>query len=370
MSEFQGTENYAHDAPACLGVLLSNLGTPQAPTRAALRRFLAEFLSDPRVVEAPRWLWWPILHGIILNIRPRKSAHAYQQIWTDDGSPLLVTSRRQVAALQQVLSNRCKGPVRVALGMRYGRPSFADALEELRGAHARRILVLPLYPQYAAATTASTFDAVAAVLRRWRWLPELRMVMSYHEEAGYIGALRESIEAHWTAQGRAERLLFSFHGIPRDYFLAGDPYHCQCHKTARLVAESLRMSDGQWQVVFQSRFGPRQWLQPYTDVTLVELARSGVKSVDVICPGFAADCLETLEEIELRNRGAFLAAGGERFKYIPALNDGPAHIAALADIVCRHIQGWFEADPRRHAGLDAQARQATAARALRAGAPR
>ncbi len=363
MPQYIGEADHAHHAPECLGVLITNLGTPDAPTTAAVRRYLAEFLSDPRVIEVPRLLWLPILHGIILNTRPRKSAHAYRQIWTEQGSPLLVISRRQAAALQRTLTASCNGTVKVSLGMRYGKPSISDALEELRRARARRILVLPLYPQYAAATTAAAVDAVAAVLRRWRWVPELRVVNSYHDDTHYIAALRATIELHWAAQARAGKLLFSFHGIPRHYSLAGDPYYHQCLKTSRLVAESLGLIEDQWQVAFQSRFGPRPWLQPYTDVSLLELARGGVRSVDVICPGFAADCLETLEEIALRYRAMFMAAGGERLEYIPALNDSSAHIAALAELVLRHAQGWPEAAAERDAGRKGAERTSGAARA-------
>jgi ferrochelatase len=361
---YSGVDNFEHGAPSCLGVLLSNLGTPDAPTPKAVRRYLAEFLADPRVIEVPRLVWLPVLHGIILNTRPRRSAHAYEQVWTEQGSPLLAISRRQAEALERDLKAQCHAPVKVALGMRYGNPSITVGLEELRAAGARRVLVLPLYPQYSGATTASTFDAVARVLRGWRWLPELRMVTSYHDDERYITALKASIEAHWASNGRGERLLLSFHGIPKKYFLGGDPYHCFCKKTARLIAESLGLSERQWQVSFQSRVGFEEWLQPYTDVVLRELPRSGVTSLDVICPGFAADCLETLEEIAIRGRDSFLQAGGQRFSYIPALNDSNAHIAALTALVLRHAQGWLSDED------DAAARAASRERALAAGAER
>ena len=336
------TEKFDHGAVPCTGVLLTNLGTPDAPTPGAVRRYLAEFLADPRVVDRPRWLWLPILSGIILNIRPRRSAHAYRQIWTAAGSPLLTITQSQTQALQTSLQARFGGPVKLAFAMRYGNPSIARGLEQLRQAGARRLLILPLYPQYSAATTASTFDAVAAVFKRWPWLPETRMVMSYHDDPGYIAALKASVEKHWREHGRGQRLLLSFHGVPERYLLQGDPYHCQCHKTGRLLAEALALEDGQWQVTFQSRFGPERWLQPYTDVTLGSLARQGVTDIDLICPGFSADCLETLEENNMRNRDLFLEAGGKRFAYIPCLNDDAAHIAALADLVARHTQGWPE----------------------------
>ncbi|KPK55722.1 MAG: ferrochelatase, partial [Thiotrichales bacterium SG8_50] len=279
MSQYVGSPDYAHDSTARLGVLITNLGTPDAPTAGALRRYLAEFLSDPRVVETPRWLWWLVLHGIILRIRPRRAAAAYAKVWSEEGSPLLVYSRRQARALQSALDERFPGRVRVALAMRYGTPSVASALEELRQANAQRIVVLPLYPQYSATTTASTFDAVADVLKRWRWLPQLRFVTQYHDDPGYIAALAESIRAHRTQHGAADRLLFSFHGLPKRYLLQGDPYFCQCHKTARLVAEHLELSDQDWQVVFQSRFGREEWLKPYADHTLAQLPKEGITSV-------------------------------------------------------------------------------------------
>jgi ferrochelatase len=337
---------FTHDQPDCTGILLVNLGTPDAPTPAAVRRYLAEFLWDSRVVEIPRLLWWLILHGIILQIRPAKSASKYQLIWTADGSPLLAISRRQSAAVAAHLAERYPGPVRVALGMRYGHPSIASALVELRSAGARRLLVLPLYPQYSAATVASTFDAVAAELRTWRWLPELRLITHYYDDPRYLDALAASIRSAVAVGDADQRLLFSFHGLPQRNLLAGDPYHCQCHKTARLVAERLELSPEQWAVAFQSRFGRAQWLQPYTSVLLADWAKAGVKNVTVVCPGFAADCLETLEEIALENRQIFLNAGGEQYRYLPALNDAPAHIEMLAGLIGQHTVGWpeFSAD--------------------------
>ncbi len=332
---------FSHDQPDCTGILLTNLGTPDAPTPAAVRRYLAEFLWDPRVVEIPRPLWWLILHGIILRVRPARSAHKYQIIWTPEGSPLLAISRRQATAVAETLAKRYPGPIRVAVGMRYGNPSIPSALAELRAAGARRLLVLPLYPQYSATTTASTFDAVAAELRGWRWLPELRLIAHYHDDPGYLDALAASIRAARGDQP-GERLLFSFHGLPERNLLAGDPYHCECHKTARLIAERLDLSADQWAVAFQSRFGRAEWLKPYTSVLLTDWARAGVKSVDVVCPGFAADCLETLEEIALENRQVFLDAGGAHYRYLPALNDAPVHIEALVDLIGRHAAGWPE----------------------------
>jgi len=342
---YANTRETPHDAPETLGVLLVNLGTPAAPTVPAVRRYLAEFLWDPRVVELPRPIWWLILHGIILRVRPPRTAVAYQAVWTPEGSPLMVISKRQAAAMQRALTARFAAPVTVVLGMRYGHPSIPEALAQLRAAHARRILVLPLYPQYSATTTASTFDAVTAELRTWRWLPEMRFVNHYHDDPGYIAALAASIRHHWAEHGEPDRLLFSFHGIPKDYFLNGDPYYCHCQKTARLVVDALALPKERWLLSFQSRFGLQEWLKPYTDETLKEWATTGVGSVHVISPGFAADCLETIEEISVENRDYFLEAGGKSYGYIPCLNDGPEHIAGLADLVIHHCAGWPECPP-------------------------
>jgi len=344
--KYKNETGYRHDTPEALGVLMLNLGTPDAPTKSAVRRYLAEFLSDPRVVELPRPLWWLILHGVILRVRPKRSAAAYQSVWTDEGSPLLSISRRQADALQERLGIALPGPVRVELGMRYGNPSVASALAKLREASVRRLLVLPLYPQYSATTTASTFDAVTRELSTWRWVPELRFVNQYHDAPGYIAALAERIRVHWAEHGKPDRLLFSFHGIPRDYFENGDPYHCHCYKTARLIAEALELEADRWQVSFQSRVGTKEWLRPYTDELLKEWGVAGIGSVQVCCPGFSADCLETLEEIAVENRDYFLAAGGKDYGYIPALNDDSAHMNALVDLVRSHTAGWPEAAGR------------------------
>lgn len=330
----------ARGASPVTGVLISNLGTPDAPTAQALRRYLGEFLWDPRVVDMPRWLWWPILHGVILRIRPARSAHSYEKVWTERGSPLLANSQRQAAALQQALNQCFKGPVVVALGMRYGTPSLKDAFDQLRAANAGRVLLLPLYPQYSSSTTASTFDAAAAILKKWKNIPELRLVKHYHDEPAYIRAVAESIRDSWRGREPGERLLFSFHGLPQRFLEQGDPYYYECHKSARLIAGQLQLSDDQWKVSFQSRFGREPWLQPYTDHTLQEWGASGVRSVDVVCPGFSADCLETLEEIAIQNRDLFLQSGGERYHYIPALNEHPAHIEALTAIVGKHACAW------------------------------
>ncbi len=336
---------HAHAAPAGVGVLLCNLGTPDAPTTPAVRRYLAEFLADPRLIELPRWLWLPILHGIILNTRPRRSAHAYRKIWLREGSPLLVWSKAQHAALESQLAAVYADRVRVALAMRYGQPSIANALEGLRAAGVKRVLVLPLYPQYSGPATGSVFDAVTNVLQRWRWVPDLQFITSYHTEPAYIAALAASITEHWQQAGRGEKLFFSFHGLPHHYFMQGDPYFCQCHATARLVATALGLADTAWQVVFQSRFGRARWLEPYADLTLQMAAQSGLRNVDVVCPGFAADCLETLEEMALQNRELFLKAGGEALRYIPALNARPEHITALSGLLQGHLASWPECAP-------------------------
>lgn len=339
-----GNEDYIHGTAERTGVLVVNLGTPDSPTTPAVRRYLRQFLSDPRVVEVPRIAWWFALR-VILRLRPQRSARAYRKIWRDEGSPLLHFSRRQVEALWSELGRRCAGPVSVVLGMRYGQPSIADAMESLRRENVRRLLVLPLYPQYSGTTTGSAFDAVADVLKRTRWLPELRMVNHYHDQEGYIRALARSIREHWEANGRGEMLLFSFHGLPRRYLLAGDPYHCQCHKTARLVAAMLDLAPGAWRVTFQSRVGAEEWLKPYTDATVTELAQAGVKTLDVISPGFSADCLETLEEIVMQNGEIFRQHGGAALRYIPALNDRDDHIRFLAELAMAHMQGWPETSP-------------------------
>jgi len=357
--------SYSHESLPTTGILLINLGSPDAPTTPALRRYLAEFLADPRVTEMPRWLWWLILHGIILRVRPRRSALKYQKIWTETGAPLLNISNSQIQAIHQAVEAHFFGPMMVALGMRYGSPSIAAGLEYLRQANARRILILPLYPQYSSATTGSVFDAVADVLKRWRWLPDIRFISHYHDHPGYIHALSTQIKNYWNKHGIPDKLLFSFHGIPKRFFLAGDPYYCECQETARLVTEQLELSKEKWQVVFQSRFGREEWLKPYTDHTLAALGKKGVGRVDVICPGFAADCLETLEEIDIENRQIFIQAGGKEFHYIPALNDNVEHIQALLELVVQHTQGWLECT--QTAGeLDCEAQQ-RAHRAIKLG---
>ena len=334
---------YTHGAPptvgARTGVLYCNLGTPDAPTAPALRKYLAEFLGDPRVVEIPRPIWWLILHGIILRVRPKKSAAKYASIWTEEGSPLRVWTEKQARQLGQVLADRGH-KVLVRHAMRYGSPSIASQLDEFKQLGVDRVLVVPAYPQYSGTTTASVFDAVFAWAQKARRMHELRFVNHYHDESGYIEALAASVRAHWKAHGAGEHLVMSFHGVPARTLELGDPYHCECHKTARLLAQNLGLSRERYTVTFQSRFGKARWLEPYTEPTLMAMARAGTRAVDVICPGFTADCLETLEEIRDEAREAFITAGGERFEYISCLNDQADWIEALADVCEQHMAGW------------------------------
>jgi protoporphyrin/coproporphyrin ferrochelatase len=319
------------------GVLLINLGTPDAPTAAAIRPYLREFLSDRRVVDLPRALWFPILHGVILPLRPRKLAPMYARIWTAAGSPLLAITREQRRALAARLAADGAAPL-VLEAMRYGRPAIAAALAELRQAGVTRLVVLPLYPQYSATTTASALDALAAAQQALGWQPDVRVIEDYHADPGYIDALAASVREQWTAHGRGERLVMSFHGIPQRYAERGDPYGTQCHETARRLAAALDLRDDHWQIAYQSRVGKAAWLQPYTDQVLPALARQGLRTIDVVCPGFAADCLETLDEIAIRYQAAFVAAGGQALRYVPALNARPAHIEALARLVRARLQ--------------------------------
>ena len=338
---------YTHGTPERTAVLLVNLGTPDAPTTAAVRRYLAEFLSDPRVVEIPQILWWPILHGIVLRVRPAKSAAKYATVWTDDGSPLLSWTLKQAKLLGGYLGERGHAVI-VRAAMRYGEPSIASAMDALRGEGVTRVLVLPMYPQYAAATTASTIDALGAWLRRARRQPEIRTVMQYHDDPAYIDALAAGVRAHWSREGRSPMLVMSFHGLPARSLELGDPYHCQCHMTARLLAERLALSQDEYRVTFQSRFGKAAWLEPYTEPTLQALAAQGLQRVDVVCPGFTADCLETLEEIAIEGRQLFTAAGGSDYHAIPCLNEDDEWIRALTKLTLRHLQGWpTRADPAR-----------------------
>lgn len=316
-----------------IGVLLCNIGTPDEPTPAAVRRYLKEFLSDRRVIEIPRLLWWPILHGYILRTRPRKSAKLYQSIWTKNGSPLLHHSRQLAASLESEIN------MPVALGMHYGKPSIAQALHELRQKEVTKLIILPLYPQYSGTTTASTFDRVAHVLKQWRTLPALRMIQDYADHEPYINALCNTIQ-QTHSEDESKHLLFSFHGIPERNIHKGDPYFTRCHLTVQRIAEKLNLKSDQFSLSFQSRLGRAKWLQPYTDVVLKTLPEKGVKQLNVICPGFAVDCLETLDEIAILGKQQFLENGGHTFHYIPALNESPAHVQALATLIKNQINDW------------------------------
>ena len=321
------------EGPPRVGVLLVNTGTPNAPTPREVRRFLGEMLADPRLVELPRALWLPILHGVILRMRPRRSAHAYQKIWTPEGSPQLVFLRRLAGDLRTSLARTVRGLAGVEIGMCYGQPSIPTALAALRDSHAQRIIVLPLFPQYAGVTTASAFDRVTAELSRWRCVPEFRFINEYHAQPGYIAALRSSVLEHWSQHGRGDHLLMTFHSMPQRCFQNGDPYRRQCEQTAGLLTQALGLGEREWSIGFQSRFGFEQWLQPYTDELVRRHAAEGTKRLDAICPGFAVDCLESLEEIALRARDTFVSCGGESLSYIPALNDRADHVDFLAQLI-------------------------------------
>jgi protoporphyrin/coproporphyrin ferrochelatase len=346
-------------------VLLCNLGTPDEPTAAAVRRYLGEFLSDHRVVEIPKPIWWLILHGIILRLRPAKSAKKYASIWTPEGSPLKVWSEKQAKLLQGYLGEQGH-KVQVRLGMRYANPSMRSQLDALKAEGFNRILIVPMYPQYSGTTTASVFDAVYTWAAKVRRIPDLRFVNNYHDDAGYISALAARISSYWQQHGKPDKLVMSFHGVPERTLQLGDTYHCECYKTARLVAEKLGLSKAQMQVTFQSRFGKAKWLEPYTEPTLIAMAKSGVKRVDVVCPGFTVDCLETLEEINMEAREAFLHAGagsaapleGRSFHYIPCLNDSTEWVRALGHIAQQHLSGWDTKSGMDSATLAAQRVQA------------
>jgi ferrochelatase len=328
-----------------IGILLSNTGSPDGPTPQAVRRFLKEFLADPRVINYPRWLWLPILHGIILNVRPRRSARLYQQIWTSNGSPIHIISRAQAERLQEHLAAQVANPIIVSLGMRYGTPSISSELRKMKERGIEHFLVMPLFPQYSGTTSGSIFDAVFDETERWSGNFHLRKIPHYFDHPAYIRALAYSVQQHWDANGKADRILLSYHGIPKSYAKAGDPYAQQCRTSSSLLAEALGLERNTWQMAFQSRFGPQEWLRPYTDDTLVEWGSSGTKYIQAICPGFSADCLETLYEIQMEGRETFINAGGAELQYIPALNDHPDHIQALGEIILAAIQDWIH--PRK-----------------------
>lgn len=330
-----------HDAPDRTGILLINLGTPEAPTAKALRPYLREFLSDPRVVEIPRLLWWLILHGIILPTRPKKSAEKYGKIWMPEGSPLKVHTERQAKLLLGSLGQGLKPAPVVEYAMRYGSPSIPEVLKRLKAERCERILILPLYPQYAGSSTGSALDAVAAALTRVREVPALRTVKHFHDHPGYIEALAQSLRDYWMKNGRPDKLVMSFHGVPRFTIDRGDPYHRECQETAGLLVQALGLKPEQYLVTFQSRFGRAEWLKPYTAEALAELGRQKLERVDVVCPGFVSDCLETLEEIAMEGKAAFLSAGGKEFHCVPCLNERDDWIRALADIALSNLQGWL-----------------------------
>ncbi len=338
---YQPEPAYTHGTPARTAVLLVNLGTPDAPAAQAVKTYLREFLGDPRVVEIPRPIWWLILNGIILNVRPKKSAAKYARIWMPEGSPLKVHTERQTNLLQGYLGERIKGVV-VDYAMRYGNPGIPQVLAKLKAQNCQRILLVPLYPQYAASTTATACDAVFSELLRMRNTPALRTIKNFHDYPGYIRATAQNIRDYWTLHGRPDKLVMSFHGLPRYTLDKGDPYHCECHKSARLIAEELGLNKEQYLVTFQSRFGKAEWLKPYTAATLQELGKQKTKRVDMVCPGFVADCLETLEEIALDVREDFLHAGGGEYHYIPCLNERPDWIHALTDLVLDNLHGWLD----------------------------
>jgi len=342
--KYQSQTAFTHSQADKIGILITNLGTPEAPTKQALKPYLKQFLSDPRVVEVPKLIWWFVLNGVILNIRPKRSAQAYSTVWSDEGSPLLVHTKNQAAGIAKRFAEKYGSDVVLEYAMRYGQPSVENALNSLLNQGARKVVVLPLYPQYCASTTGSTFDAIANDFTQRRWLPELRFINQYHDNNEYIQCIANSIKAHWKTHERADKLIFSYHGIPKRYLLNGDPYHCQCYKTSRLVAQALNLQADEYTTTFQSRFGREEWLKPYTDHTLKAMPKEGIKSVQMICPGFSADCLETIEEIGEENREYFMENGGERYEYIPALNDSTEHLDMLFSLLESNIQGWHVSD--------------------------
>lgn len=338
---YQTEPAFAHGTPAKTGILLINLGTPDAPTAQAVRPYLKEFLSDPRVVEIPKPIWWLILNGIILNTRPKKSAAKYASVWLPEGSPLRVHTEKQASLLQGYLGERTKAPFVVDYAMRYGNPSIPSVLRKLKEQNCQRILIVPMYPQYAASSTATAYDIVFSELQQMRNTPALRTIKSFHDDAGYIKALANNINEYWMKNGRPEKLLMSFHGLPRYTLDKGDTYHCECHKTGRLLAQELGLKPEQYTLSFQSRFGKAEWLKPYTTATLKELGQQKTKRLDVVCPGFVADCLETLEEIAQEGKEDFQHAGGGEYHYIPCLNERHDWMRALTDLVMDNLHGWL-----------------------------
>lgn len=342
MSKLISEKNFSHGTPSTVGILLVNLGTPENTKTSSVRKYLRQFLSDPRVIEVPKLLWWFILNLFILPFRPSKSAEAYKEIWTEEGSPLLLYSEEITKKIQEAFDERNLDiDFHVELAMSYGQPSIKSSLNKLRKKNARRILLLPMYPQYSSTTTGSVFENVTKELSKQRWIPEFRHINQYHDNKDYIETISESIREYWKSNGPCDKLLFSFHGLPKQMLLEGDPYHCQCHKTARLISENLALSEDDWFVSFQSRLGPTKWLEPYTDETLKNWGESENGVVDVICPGFSVDCLETLEEIAMENAEYYEEAGGKELRYIPALNSQQKHINFLINLIEKNISDWI-----------------------------
>lgn len=339
-NRFTGQKNFEHGRQAITGILMVNLGTPDEPNPAAVRRYLAEFLSDRRVVEIPSLIWKIILHGIVLRVRPKKSAQAYQRVWTKQGSPLMAGSAALTQKVDEQIQSLFGDRVKTVLAMRYGNPSIKQGLEQLRDSGAERIVVLPLYPQYSGATTGTVSDEVFKQLMNWRWTPEAHMLGAYHDNPQYIKAIATSVHNNWEKNGKGDKLLISFHGMPKATLMNGDPYFCQSHKTARLIAEELKLADHEWEMAFQSRFGAAEWLKPYAAERWQALPGEGVKHLSVVCPGFSIDCLETVDEIAHEGREDFIAAGGEKFDYIPCLNDSPEHVRLMTDRLRKLVSVW------------------------------
>ncbi len=364
MAYYNHEPDYEHGDQLKVGILLTNLGTPDAPTAKALRPYLQQFLMDRRVVEIPRFIWCWILHFIILVVRPKKSAEKYAQVWSEEGSPLLVHAQKQTQLLRGFLAQKIKSPFVVELGMSYGNPSMKSAIEKLKAQHCNKILVFPLYPQYAASSTAASLDAVWKTLLKMRNVPAIRTIRNYHDHPAYIKALATSIQDYWVINGKPKKLIMSFHGVPKFHLMKGDPYHCECHKIARLVAEELNLDKTQYQVAFQSRFGKQEWLKPYLASTLENLGKEKLNRIDVVCPGFSSDCLETLEEIAIEGKEIFQSNGGGEYHYIPALNENETWITAMTEIALENLGGWVFADWDKAAAKENSMNTAARAKAL------
>ena len=368
MSRYKSKPEYKHGDGDAIGVLMVNLGTPKKPTANSVRTYLREFLSDPRVIEIPKLLWWIILYLFILPFRSFKSAEAYKKIWTNKGSPLLFNSLNIAKKTKLQLNETHNKEIHLELAMSYGSPSINEVLEGFHEKSIRQILLLPLYPQYSNTTTGSVFEAVSKSLSTRRWIPEFRFINHYHDLPLYIEALANNIKSYWEINGRGEKLLFSFHGLPHKMLIDGDPYHCQCQKTARLIAEKLSLKDEEWFISFQSRLGRAKWLEPYTDETLINWGKDKKGVIDVTCPGFAADCLETLEEIAMQNNEFYTEAGGELLRYIPALNSQEDHICMLSELITENISDWLKKDTLKSTDMYVQELGQTCQRAAQKGA--